>query len=97
MKEPLVRTIDVTMPDELGFHLRVVMKFVKCVQRFRSCIHIRYGEIVADGKSILELLVLGAGWKSKLEIKAVGDDAAQAIDEIRDFFLNQESINRGSL
>ncbi len=91
----LIRTIEITMPGRLGFHLRVVARFVKCVQGFRSTIRIRKGKILADGKSILGLIVLGAAWNSKLEIEAVGDDAIQAIEGIKDFFLNQENISSG--
>jgi phosphotransferase system HPr (HPr) family protein len=92
LHEPLIRRIEITMPNRLGFHLRVVARFVQCVRGFRSIIRIRKGKLLADGKSILGLLILGAAWKSKLEIEAVGDDAVQAIEEIKDFFLNQEKI-----
>ncbi len=83
------------MPGRLGFHLRVVARFVKRVREFRSSIRIRRGKVLADGKSILGLLVLGAAWKSKLEIEAVGGDAVQAIQSIKEFFLNQENTNGG--
>ena len=95
--EPLIRTIDITMPSRLGFHLRVVARFVKCVREFRSSIRIRKGKVLVDGKSILGLLILGAAWKSKLEIEADGDDAVQAIEGIREFFLNQENISANRL
>lgn len=49
--------------------------------------------MLADGKSILDLLILGAAWKSSLEIVAIGEDAPQAIEVIEAFFLNQENIN----
>ncbi len=93
--EPLVRTINITMPGRLGFHFLVAVRFLKCVQGFRSSIRIRKGKVLVDGKSILGLLLLGAAWKSKLEIVAVGDDAAQAIESIEEFFLNQEHIKDG--
>lgn len=93
--EPLIRTIDITMPNRFGFHLRVVARFVKCVREFRSVIRIRKGKLVADGKSIMGLLILGAAWNSKLEIEAVGDDAVQAIEGIENFFLNTENENNG--
>ena len=89
--EPLVRTINITMPGQLGFHLRVVAQFVKCMRKFRSSIRVRKGKLLADGKSILGVLILGAAWKSKLEIEAVGDDAVQAIEGIKEFFLSQKT------
>ncbi len=92
LSEPLIQTIDITMPARFGFHLRVVTRFVECVRDFHCNIRIRKGKLTANGKSILGLLILGAAWKSKLEIEAVGDDAAQAIEGIREFFLNHENI-----
>ncbi len=80
------------MPTKLGFHLRVVARFVMCVQDFRSSIRIRKGNRVADGKSVVGLLILGAAWKSRLEIEAVGDDAVQTIESIKKFFLNQKDL-----
>jgi len=93
LSEPLVQTIEIAMPNRLGFHLRAVARFVKCVRKFRSSIRIRKGKLLANGKSILGLLILGAAWKSKLKIEAVGDDAVQAIEGIKEFFLNQENIS----
>lgn len=90
---PLTQTIDIIMPARLGFHLRVAVKFVRCVKRFRSSIHVRKGKLTADGKSILGVLLLGAAWKSKIQIDAVGDDAVQAINGVKEFFLNQENVN----
>ena len=52
-------------------------------------------ESIRRWKSILGLLILGAAWKSKLEIEAVGDDAVQAIESIKEFFLKENiSVNQ---
>lgn len=83
---PSVRTIEVTMPTRLGFHLRVVARFIKRVRRFHSAIRVRKGKITADGKNVLGLLLLAAAWKSRLHIEAKGDDAEQAIADIKSFF-----------
>lgn len=92
LSDPLIRSIDIIMPNKLGFHLRVVARFVLCVRDFRSSLSIRKGSLAVDGKSMMGLLILGAAWKSKLEIEAVGDDAVQTIESIRQFFLNHEDI-----
>ena len=85
-KKPTVRSIEILMPAKLGFHLRVVSRFVKCVQKFDSDIRVRKERIIANGKSVLGLLVLAAAWRSKLHIEAEGNDAEQTIDAIKDFF-----------
>ena len=84
--ESLIRTIEITMPSHLGFHLRVVAKFVTHVKRFTSTIRVRQGEITVDGKNIMSLLLLAAAWKSKLYIEAEGEDADNAIACIEGFF-----------
>lgn len=86
VSESFIRTIEITMPAQFGFHLRIVARFVKCVRRFRSAIRVRKGKITADGKNVLGLLLLAAAWKSKLSIEAEGEDADQAIASIKDFF-----------
>ncbi|OGW82293.1 MAG: hypothetical protein A3G33_11330 [Omnitrophica bacterium RIFCSPLOWO2_12_FULL_44_17] len=85
----LVRRIEVFMPSRLGFHLRVIARFVKKVRQFRSVIRVRKGKITADGKNILGLLVLAVAWKSKIYIEAEGDDAMEAIESIGAFFRTE--------
>ena len=84
--EPLLRTIEITMPCHLGFHLRVVGRFVTHAKRFSSAIRVRKGKVTVNGKNILGLLLLAAAWKSKLYIEAEGDDAEKAIACIQGFF-----------
>ena len=80
------------MPCPQGLHLRAAARFVRCMQKFSSHIQIKKGEMFANAKSILELLCLGAAWRSKLEIEVVGDDAVQALESIKEFF-NKENVN----
>ena len=84
-----IRTAEITMPCHLGFHLRVVGRFITHVKRFSSAIRVRKGKVTADGKNILGLLLLAAAWKSKLYIEAEGDDAEQAIACIEGFFQRE--------
>ena len=88
--EPLVRTVEITMNWPLGFHLRPVMRFVKYARQFHSAIRLRKGIVTANGKNILGLLILAVAWKSKLHIEAEGDDAEQAIEGIKAFFLTPQ-------
>ena len=82
----LVHTIEITMPTHLGFHLRVVARFVKCVRKFHSVVRVRKGKITADGKNVIGLMLLAAAWRSKLYIEAEGDDAEKVIESIKSFF-----------
>ena len=85
----VIRTAEITMPCRLGFHLRVVGRFISQVKRFSSAIRVRKGKATADGKNILGLLLLAVAWKSKLYIEAEGDDAEKAIACIEGFFQTE--------
>ena len=87
-EEKIMKTT-VTMPCHLGLHARTAVNFINFAQEFCSTIKIRKGKYVADGKSILGLLTLGAAFNSKLEVEVVGDDSARAIKEIEYYFLDQ--------
>lgn len=62
------------------------------MQTFRSKIQVKRGEALANAKSILDFLCLGATWRSKLEIEAIGEDAVQVIQSIKEFF-DKENLN----
>ncbi len=87
-----IQRMGVWMPCQRGLHLRVAARFVSCMQKFHSHIQVRKGAVIANAKSILDLLCLGATWRSKLEIEAIGEDAAQALKSIKEFF-DKENVN----
>ena len=81
-----IQSIEIIMPTKLGFHLRVVARFVTSVKQFHSVIRVWKGKVKANGKSIMGLLLLAAAWKSKIHIEVEGDDAEQTIERIKSFF-----------
>lgn len=74
------RTVIVRGP--LGLHMRVAQQIVQAALRFHATLTIRSGAILADSRSILSILVLGAVQGTALELNASGIDAAAAIQEI---------------
>jgi len=76
----VTRKLKVT--NELGLHARAAAAVVFSVDGFSSEIVVRRGEQVADARSILELLLLGASRGSVIEVTAVGIDEEQAIEAI---------------
>ena len=85
MSKAICRTVVVSSPQ--GLHARPADMLVRMANRFQSTITLgRDGEAV-DCKSILSLLTLGAAQGTELFLKAEGDDAESAIDEIEQFFL----------
>ncbi len=62
-----------------GLHLRVASQVSKIAQQSGTSVHIRCeGCPQADACSVLQLLTLGAGAGTALEIEAVGADEKEA-------------------
>ncbi|MBT3381232.1 MAG: HPr family phosphocarrier protein [Lentisphaerae bacterium] len=70
--------------NKLGLHARPASLFVRTASRFDATIAVSRDGHVSDGKSVLALLMLGAGQGTALEITADGADAAEAMAAIRD-------------
>lgn len=71
----------VQVVNEHGVHTRPVSLFVDLASRFSSTIRVRNltqnGEVL-DGKSAMNLILLGAPCGTQLEIEAEGPDAEEA-------------------
>ena len=73
---------EVTITNAQGFHARPAHLFVQLASQFQSRVRIIRGNEIIDGKSILDLLTLGAGNGTKLSLEVVGDDAQAACDAL---------------
>jgi phosphocarrier protein len=68
--------------SELGLHARPAGRFVALAGRFRSEIQVaRDGEWVS-GLSVLSLLSLAAGQGTRLRVRAEGEDAEEAVEQL---------------
>jgi phosphocarrier protein len=73
---------DVTIVNKRGLHARAAAKFVTLAETFGACV-----EVVRDGqnvnaRSIMGLMMLGAGRGSSIELRAEGWDAKEALDAL---------------
>ena len=70
--------------NERGFHARPASLFVQSASEFSSAIEVKNlsSGLVADGKSLMSLLVLAAGKGTSLEITASGPDAETAVETL---------------
>ncbi|MBE0534507.1 MAG: HPr family phosphocarrier protein [Phycisphaerae bacterium] len=75
--------IEVEIRNVEGLHMRPAMQFVDTASRFDSEIQVYNDETSVDAKSIMQMTMLAATCGTKLRIKAVGDDAEQAIEALR--------------
>jgi phosphocarrier protein len=68
--------------SELGLHARPAGRFVSTAARFRAEVMVARGEEWVSGRSVLSLLSLAAAQGTRLRIRAVGDDAALAVEAL---------------
>ena len=69
----------VGVSNSLGLHLRVAGRFVRMAQAFQSDVKVHCEGIIANGKSILDLLSLAAECGTMLALEAEGCDAEDAV------------------
>src|SRR4029453_16389605 len=78
----LIVTKPVTVVNPQGFHARPAHLFVKMAASFQAQVEILKGNEVINGKSILDLLTLGAGNGTTLTLRANGPDAQAAVEAL---------------
>jgi phosphotransferase system HPr (HPr) family protein len=80
MPDPI--RLRVKMTNGLGLHLRPASRLVQLARQFRSEVRVSCDGRAANGKSILDLMMLGAGCGARLEIEILGPDAEEATAEL---------------
>ncbi|MNS08064.1 Phosphocarrier protein HPr [compost metagenome] len=79
---PLQVTVGIC--NQRGLHARASAKFVKLASSFESEIRVTRDGVTVDARSIMGLLMLGAGIGCGVDIEAEGPDAAEAIEALSD-------------
>jgi phosphocarrier protein HPr len=74
--------VTVALPTGVDLHARPAATFVKAAMRFASRVEVGVGDRAVDAKSLLAVLALGAKGGTELRLRADGDDAAAALDEL---------------
>jgi phosphocarrier protein len=64
--------------------MRPAMKFVDIANQYDSEITVSNDKDSIDGKSIMQMCTLAGPTGTKLKIKAVGDDAEDAVSALRE-------------
>jgi phosphotransferase system HPr (HPr) family protein len=79
-------TSDFIVTNTYGLHARPCTLFAKAAGRYASSIRIKNGGGFVDGKSIMDLLCVGAEKGTLLTVIAKGPDAGEAMREIKSLF-----------
>lgn len=85
----MTETKTLKLKNKLGMHARSAASFVKVAQQFKAKIYIERDGQTVNGDSILDILTLGCPYGGMLTIKAEGDDASMAIDELEKLIENK--------
>ncbi|HXT81458.1 MAG TPA: HPr family phosphocarrier protein [Acetobacteraceae bacterium] len=72
----------VTIPNKRGMHARAAARFVMLAEQFGASVDVlRDGQSVS-ARSIMGLMMLGAGRGAVIELRAEGWDAKEALDAL---------------
>ncbi|MBK8872253.1 MAG: HPr family phosphocarrier protein [Elusimicrobia bacterium] len=79
-----------TVLNKMGLHARPAAALVTALQKFDSEVALRKDDQEVDGKSIMGILTLTAEFGSKLTVVADGPDEQALMDNMNQFFIDQE-------
>lgn len=71
-----------TILNKYGLHARPATDFVTTAERFACEVLVRSPDAEADGKSIMELMMLAATNGTEIEVVCTGDDAEQCLADL---------------
>jgi len=73
---------EVTICNQKGLHARAAAAFVKCIADTDADVTVEKDGIEVDGSSILSLMMLAASRGCSVKIRASGNEAQKAIDDL---------------
>ena len=80
---------DIIVSNSLGLHARPAMQFVDLANQFSSRVTVSKGgeePYDADGKSVMQMIILAATQGTPLKILADGEDADVAVEKLAKLF-----------
>ena len=80
----MTETATLNICNARGLHARASAKFVKLASSFESDIKVTRDGVTVDARSIMGLLMLGAGIGCDIQVSAEGSDAEEAIAALSD-------------
>lgn len=72
----------VRISNKRGLHARAAARFVTLAERFGASVDVARDGQVVSARSIMGLMMLGAGPGSEIELRAEGWDAKEALDAL---------------
>jgi phosphocarrier protein len=69
--------------NQLGLHARAATRLVQTAGKFKATVELEKDGQIANGKSIMGVLMLVAAQGTFVTVRASGADAAEAVEAIR--------------
>lgn len=76
----------VKLTNKLGIHVRPASLISKTASKYRSSFIIRKDDMEINGKSVMGIMMLGAGLGTELELIFDGVDEEELMEEIVELF-----------
>lgn len=77
-----VHATEVEILNRLGLHARPAAQFVRTSNRFRADVFVAKDGVEVNGKSIMGVMMLAAEYGARIEIRAAGADAREAVEAL---------------
>jgi phosphocarrier protein HPr len=77
-----VQSRTIIVPNKRGLHARAAAKFVTLAERFGASVDVLRDGQTVSARSIMGLMMLGAGKGAEIELRAEGWDAREALDAL---------------
>ena len=82
-------TKTVTLINKLGIHVRPASLISKKASKYKSNFMIRKDDMEINGKSVMGIMMLGAGLGTELELYFDGVDEQEMMEEIVELFADK--------
>ncbi|MEI6537135.1 MAG: HPr family phosphocarrier protein [Verrucomicrobiaceae bacterium] len=81
-------TKEFTITNKLGLHARPAAMFVKMSASFDAEIWVEKDDEQVNGKSIMGLMMLAAGYGAKITVTTEGNQAEQAMESLGNLIMS---------
>jgi phosphocarrier protein len=73
----------VRISNRAGLHARPISKFVEVANRYSATLTVTCNGQTVDGKSIIQLMTLAAGFGTELELSSDGEDSQDLLNSLQ--------------
>ncbi|RSN32295.1 PTS sugar transporter subunit IIA [Amycolatopsis sp. WAC 01416] len=77
-------SVELTLRNEVGLHARPAAVLVRSIAGLDAEVTVRLGDETADANSVLALMALGARQGDRIEVRAKGAQADEALTKVKD-------------